>query len=418
LKHFDSLSEVLGTDQIKFSVPFENTDYVALDESIYRDIKERYGWGRCSFDTGKAFRFNHSKVYRLLGNETMISIVGSVNCTDAAFRGVADGGNYETAVAYIDDATKWVDQLGEVDDGSFTLTEAKEEEGYEDNRIDAFNLEFTLDWNKLVLTIKNNKPTKQKGRIVLEGLSDKYLSDTKTITTIILTPELVAIFADNSLIKFKPSGIDGYLYYYPTQIGIELKPFSSKYNLNDAELLELWQELDDANDKESMGRLIARFVDRITDEFEEENEDELDAAKSSINFMASHLSGLLKLKEKLFMEVPRKTEQEIQKRRISYYLLSDNIDTLIGYQRLIGKMRKNNSINIGFYWVLLKIIESYFYKNKAASKRLDSVESKTLKKLALLVTNQIKLVDKEMLNQGVERRKLEWLNKTLLYDFK
>ena len=24
-----------------------------------------------------------------------------------------------------------------------------------------------------------------------------------------------------------------YLYYYPTQIGIELRPFSSKYNLND-----------------------------------------------------------------------------------------------------------------------------------------------------------------------------------------
>jgi hypothetical protein len=164
--------------------------------------------------------------------------------------------------------------------------------------------------------------------------------------------------------------------------------------------------------------LIDRFVDRITDEFEEEKEDELDAAKSSINFMASHLSGLLKLKEKLFMELHRKTDQEIQKRRISYYLLSDNIDTLLGYQRLIGKMRKNGSINIGFYWVLLKIIESYFYKNKGASKRLDSVERKTLKKLALLVNNQIKVVDKEMLEQGVERKKLEWLNKTLLYDFK
>ena len=418
LNHFNSLSEVLGTDQIKFSVPFENTDYVALDESIYRDIEESYGWGRCSFDNGKAFRFNHSKVYRLLGNERMISIVGSVNCTDAAFRGVADGGNYETAIAYVDDAEKWVDLLEEVDDGSFTFTEAKEEEGYEDNRIDAFNIEFTLNWNELTLTVKNDKPTKQKGRIVLEGVSDKYLSDTKTITTMMLTPELVTIFADNSLIKFKPSGIDGYLYYYPAQIGIELKPFSSKYNLNDAELLELWQELDDANDKESMGRLIDRFVDRITDEFEEEKEDELDAAKSSINFMASHLSGLLKLKEKLFMELNRKTDQEIQKRRISYYLLSDNIDTLIGYQRLIGKMRKNGSINIGFYWVLLKIIESYFYKNKDASKRLASAELKTLKKLASLVTKQIKMVDKEMLEQGVERRKLEWLNKTLLYDFK
>ena len=81
-------------------------------------------------------------------------------------------------------------------------------------------------------------------------------------------------------------------------------------------------------------------------------------------------------------------------------------------------MKKTGSINIGFYWVLLKIIESYFYKNKDASKRLASAELKTLKKLASLVTKQIKMVDKEMLEQGVERRKLEWLNKTLLYDFK
>ena len=418
LNHFNTLSGVLGTDQIKFSVPFENTDYVALDEGNYRDIKERYGWGRCSFDNGKAFRFNHSKVYRLLGNQTMVSIVGSVNCTDAAFRGVADGGNYETAIAYIDDAAKWVNQLEKVDDGSFTFTEAKEEEGYEDNRIDAFTLEFTLDWNKLTLTVKNHKPAKQKGKIIFNGLSNKKLNDTQTITPIVLTPELVSIFADNSLIKFKPTGIDGYLYYYPTQVGIELKPFSSKYNLNDVELLELWQELDQANDKESMGRLIDSFVDRITDEFEEDKDHELNTSKSSINFMASHLSGLLKLKGKLFKEHHTKTDKKIQKRRVSYYLLSDNIDTLIGYKRLIGKMKKNGSINIGFYWVLLKIIETYFYKNKAALKVLDPDEVKTLKKLTLLVTKQIKTADKEMLEQGVERKKLEWLNKTLLYDFK
>ena len=418
LNHFNTLSGVLGTDQIKFSVPFENTDYVALDEGNYRDIKERYGWGRCSFDNGKAFRFNHSKVYRLLGNQTMVSIVGSVNCTDAAFRGVADGGNYETAIAYIDDAAKWVNQLEKVDDGSFTFTEAKEEEGYEDNRIDAFTLEFTLDWNKLTLTVKNHKPAKQKGKIIFNGLSNKKLNDTQTITPIDLTPELVSIFADNSLIKFKPTGIDGYLYYYPTQVGIELKPFSSKYNLSDVELLELWQELDQANDKESMGRLIDSFVDRITDEFEEDKDDELNTAKSSINFMASHLSGLLKLKGKLFKEQHTKTDKKIQKRRVSYYLLSDNIDTLIGYKRLIGKMKKNGSINIGFYWVLLKIIETYFYKNKAALKVLDPDEVNTLKELTSLVTKQIKTADKEMLEQGVERKKLEWLNKTLLYDFK
>ena len=418
LNHFNTLSGVLGTDKIKFSVPFENTDYVALDEGNYRDIKERYGWGRCSFDNGKAFRFNHSKVYRLLGNQTMVSIVGSVNCTDAAFRGVADGGNYETAIAYIDDAAKWVNQLEKVDDGSFTFTEAKEEEGYEDNRIDAFTLEFTLDWNKLTLTVKNHKPAKQKGKIIFNGLSNKKLNDTQTITSIDLTPELVSIFADNSLIKFKPTGIDGYLYYYPTQVGIELKPFSSKYNLNDVELLELWQELDQANDKESMGRLIDSFVDRITDEFEEDKDDELNTTKSSINFMASHLSGLLKLKGKLFKEQHTKTDKKNQKRRVSYYLLSDNIDTLIGYKRLIDKMKKNGSINIGFYWVLLKIIKTYFYKNKAALKVLDPDEVNTLKRLTSLVTKQIKTADKEMLEQGVERKKLEWLNKTLLYDFK
>ena len=266
---------------------------------------------------------------------------------------------FETAIAYIDDAAKWVNQLEKVDDGSFKFTEAKEEEGYEDNRIDAFTLEFTLDWNKLTLTVKNHKPAKQKGKIIFNGLSNKKLNDTQTITPIVLTPELVSIFADNSLIKFKPTGIDGHLYYYPTQVGIELKPFSSKYNLSDVELLELWQELDQANDKESMGRLIDSFVDRITDEFEEDKDDELNTAKSSINFMASHLSGLLKLKGKLFKEQHKKTDKEIQKRRVSYYLLSDNIDTLIGYKRLIDKMKKNGSINIGFYWVLLKIIETY-----------------------------------------------------------
>ncbi len=417
LNHFNTLSEVLGTNQIKFSVPFENTDYVAIDESNYRYIKENYGWGRCIFDNGKAFRFNHSKIYRFLGNNTMISIVGSVNCTDAAFRGVADGGNYETAVAYIDESTKWEDQLEAIDDRSFTFTEGKEEEGFEDNRIDAFDLEFTIDWKELVLTVENRYPAKQKGRIIFEDISDKYLSD-KKYTTFKLTPELVEIFTDNSLIKFKPSGIDGYLYYYPTQIGIELRPFSSKYNLNDSELLELWQELDEANDKESMGRLIERFVDRITDEFEEEKDDELDAAKSSINSMASHLSGLLKLKDKLFKELHKKTDQEIQKRRISYYLLSDNIDTLIGYKRLIGKMRKNGSINLGFYWVLLKIIESYFYKNKSVTKILDSEERMTLKILSSSINNDLKLIDKDMLERGVERKKLEWLNKTLLHDFK
>ncbi len=417
ITHFDKFSEVIGTNQITFSVPFANTDIVALDESLFATIKEKYSWGRCIFDNGKAFRFNHSKIYRILGNEKMITIIGSVNFTDAAFRGVANGGNYETAVAYIDDATKWTYQLEGVNNSSFTFTEAKEEEGFEDNRIDAFDLEFVLDWNKLILTVINSKPSKQKGRIIFDGLSDKHLSSNKK-TTIELTPELVSIFADNSLIKFKPSGIDGFLYYYPTQIGIELKPFSAKYNLNDSELLELWQELDAVSDKESMGRLIDKFVDRITDEFDEEKGDELDAAKSSINFMASHLSGLLKLKEKLFTELQRKTEQEIQKRRITYYLLSDNIDTLIGYRRLIAKMKNNGSINIGFYWVLLKIIESYFYKNKTLAKRLESKDRKTLKILISTINKDIKLVDKEMLKLGVERRKLQWLNKILLHDFK
>jgi len=417
ITHFNKLSEVLGTNKIMFSVPFENTDYVALEESNYRNVKEAYAWGRCKFDDGKAFRFNHSKIYRLLGKDNMISIVGSVNCTDAAFRGVKHGGNYETAVAYIDDAASWEDQLETVDDSSFTFTEPKDEEGYEDNRIDAFALAFTIDWRQRQLKVHNQYPSKQKGKIVFDGLENKMLSDKKT-TEIELTSELLAVLADNSLIKFKPSGIDGFMYYYPAQIGLELKPFSAKYNLNDAELLALWQELDEVNDKESMGRLVEKFVDRITDEFDEEKEGELDAAKSSINFMASHLSGLLKLKEKLFSNKGSKTEREIQKRRVSYYLLSDNIDTLIGYQRLIGKMKENGSINIGFYWVLLKIIEAYFYKNQTARKLLVTAEIRTLEGLASSLAKQIKLVDKEMLEQGVSKKKLDWLNKILLHDFK
>jgi hypothetical protein len=98
--------------------------------------------------------------------------------------------------------------------------------------------------------------------------------------------------------------------------------------------------------------------------------------------------------------------------------LSDNIDTLIGYRRLITKMKNSGGINVGFYWVILKILESYFYKNKMLSNRLDSDEEKTLERIADSIKNEIKLVDKEMLDLGVERKKLEWLNKTLLHDFR
>jgi hypothetical protein len=55
--------------------------------------------------------------------------------------------------------------------------------------------------------------------------------------------------------------------------------------------------------------------------------DELKHTHSTLNLMATHLSGILKLKKKIFTIGRTITEQKANKKMRDYYLFTDNVDT-------------------------------------------------------------------------------------------
>jgi hypothetical protein len=67
------------------------------------------------------------------------------------------------------------------------------------------------------------------------------------------------------------------------------------------------------------------------------------------------------LNKKIFAEKTTEKGKEALRKMREYYLYTDNVDTIKGYRGLIEKMYKDNKLNVGFYWLLLNIIDKYFY---------------------------------------------------------
>ena len=115
-----------------------------------------------------------------------------------------------------------------------------------------------------------------------------------------LSEEELIYFSNTPLIKVQPKESDAFFYYYPIHKNINAKPLPSNINLNDTELLQLWIDLENSKDKESTLRIIDRFIDRVIDESGELITKELEKTSSTLNLMATHLSGLIHLNKKLF----------------------------------------------------------------------------------------------------------------------
>ena len=103
---------------------------------------------------------------------------------------------------------------------------------------------------------------------------------------------------------------------------------------------------------------------------------------------------------------------------IEYYLFGDNVDTLIGYRKLIAKMNADNRLNKGFYWLLLNIIHKKFYLKYLKFELFDeknreftSLEEKELK-------IQIEILGNEIENNNITANHLKWAEEMLLEDDK
>lgn len=416
---FQKLKEITKCDDISFSIPFEGTGYAGLEEDLFRKVQlEGMKWCAISnLKDAKAFRFNHSKIYRLVGEEKVFLIVGSVNFTEMAWKGVDQGGNYESAILYFSPKETYQPILENCSLDNLIFAGNPHEEKVADDREDVYHIEFIIDWSAKVLYFYNHNPEAQKGYIVFDTLPTVSINYQER--TIPLSDELLELLSSSPIIKVKPSHKSIHFYYYPIHHNIEAKPLPPHINLNDTELLQLWLDLDDAgDDKAATLRIIDKYIDRITDEAGEVKTKELDEIKSTLNFMASHLQGLIKLHKRLFPTSKKSMSSEMLFKMRAYYLLTNNVDTLIGYRNLLADMDKKEKLNQGFYWLLLKIIETHFYKYV---RKKDFKSKDVFEKIELVqsdLNEEIKSVAKKINKGSLTNKHLNWLEKMLKHDFK
>lgn len=385
------------SSNIRIAIPFEGANVVGIDEKIYNAlIREGINWSRLVGDTVKEFRFNHSKIYRFKGAENMYTLIGSVNFTEMAWKGLKKGGNYENAVAYIEPVENWVAILetyeGDAKD-DFRFLEKTENEK-RDQRHEVPNLSFTLGWKEKILYYLNKEVYQCKW---IPETNNKQISQGEG--EIKLTSDQIGQLSKNPAIKITYNG--NTFIYYPKQTGMDFKPLPANLKLNNEQIFKLWEELLENNNG---GTLQIQLESMLRDRTEDAGEwvEEVQVT-SVLNQMATHLSGIIHLEKALF---PKKISLEI----IHYYLVIDNIDTLWGYLKSIQLEIAEGKLQKGFCWLLLEIVRVKIF-DKAIKLQLTEEEKSILKLKREEWMKAIKDLRKQ--TPDLDEKLLKWVLKQL-----
>lgn len=413
---FDELIQASGCDDISISIPFENSDQVSMEESLFQEIgAKNIKWKAIKgMNDVKGHRFNHSKIYQFIGEEKVFQVVGSLNFTNMAWKGTLNGGNRETGIIIEMPNENFESLLDDYPTSNLNFSGNKAEENHIDTRTDAYNLSFIIDWMSRELEIVNPDPNAQKGFILLNDDKIQLRESEKRK----LNNEQLRYLSNTPLITIRPLGSDVLLYYYPIHKNISSKPLPDNIRLNDSELLQLWLELVDEKDKASTLRAIDRLMDRITDESGDLKKDQNESTCSTLNLMATHLSSLLQLNKKLFDKVLQNKALEQRKIMLDYYLFGDNVDTLLGYRRLLIKMSEEGRLNNGFHWVLLNILENIFYKKYKVFELFDPAKQNVLELTLTDLKQEIRKLGKLIESSRVTIKHLKWAQKMIIEDAK
>jgi len=411
---FDELIQASDCKDISISIPFENTDYVSMDESLFQKIGEKnLQWKAIKgMSNVKGHRFNHSKIYQFIGEEKVFQLVGSLNFTNMAWKGTLNGGNRETGIINEIPIENFESLLEDYPTAHLNFTGNKTEENHIDSRTDAFNLSFIIDWTTKELEIVNPYPNKQTGFILINDDKIQLRESEKRK----LKDGQLRYLSNSPLITVRPIDSQVLLYYYPIHKNISSKPLPDNIRLNDSELLQLWLELIDEKDKDSTIRAIDRFINRITDESGELKKDQIDRTSSTLNLMATHLSSLLHLNKKIFHKVLPSRLLDQRKVMLEYYLFSDNVDTLLGYRRLLNKMSEEGRLNNGFHWLLLNILEKTFYKKYRDFELIDPTKQTVLEQTFSELKHEIRKLSKLIESDRVTLNHLKWAEKMIMED--
>lgn len=411
---FKELQEISQCSDISLSIPFENTDYVALDDELFKESKNLgFHWKVIKgMNDEKGYRFNHTKIYQFVGEETVFILVGSLNFTNMAWKGIRNGGNEESAILYKFPVDQFEPLLIDYPLEQLQFTGHKQEENHIDQRIDAYNIKFIIDWALKQLEINNFDPANQKGYILL-GDTKIQLGESQKIK---LKDNQLQFLSNNPLIEVKPEKSLESQFYYPIHQNIESKPLPDNIKLNDTELLQLWIDLRGATDNETTLRIIDRFIDRVTDESGEIIEEAIAQTSSTLNLMATHLSGLIHLNKKIFVKGGLKTELPGRKKMLEYYLFSDNVDTLKGYRKLLQKMASDGRLNPGFHWVLLVVLQSNFYQRYINFEHYDESNQILLDLIVSELKKEINQLAQALEDDRVSKKHLNWAKQMITQD--
>ncbi|WP_053977208.1 hypothetical protein [Mangrovimonas xylaniphaga] len=417
IKLFEQLKTITQCNDISFSIPFENTNVVALNRDLFDMVLDKgMKWKTIkALQNTKGYRFNHSKIYQFVGRDKVFQVVGSINFTNMAWKGAREGGNYESVVVYSSKKEDYRSLLESYDCTSLTFVGQNEEEGVSESREDVFALSFIIDWSSGVLSISNLNEAEQHGKIEFDELPAILINTSRDVK---LSEDHIRYFTNTPIIKVRPSNKSIFFYYYPIHKNIESKPLPEYLNLSDSELLELWQELDSSEDTSGVLRIIDKFIDRVTDETGDLDEGAIKETQSTLNLMATHLSGLLSLQKKIFAKGRTERENKAILKLRDYYLFANNVDTLLGYRNLLVKMSNGDKLNNGFYWLLLNCINIFFFKdlNEGDFENPEDFDKVSLIKKGL--KKEIKALKLRIVNGRLTEKHLEWTLKMLKDDIK
>jgi hypothetical protein len=394
--------------------PYIATNLTDITKDTYYNFQDvGIVWSGILQDDDKVFRFNHSKIYRLKGEKKMFTIAGSVNYTEAGWNGNKLNGNIESAIVYVEPVSNWKNWLIEYDNPAIQFSVSNDDEASTDQRYDVPDLHFELDWFNKKLFYNNLKQNKFKGVIMLPYKSYEMVVGKRN--EIQLNNSQIDTLGENAIIKVHEYVTQREFYFFPVQLNLENKPYSSKLKLNDRELIELWQQVSiKETDKNEISDLLEKF---ISTRFDNEGEliDKIGLSKGTINTIASHLNALIKLEERLFKVPNKKNEFEKSIELLDYYLFTCNVDTLIGYRNLLKEMLKEIAILPGVVWFLLNLLLFEFYDRTKVAKAYANLKysKKDLKakvdKVRTEISEEMKVLKKSIKSGEISENLYKWI---------
>ncbi|MGF7075105.1 hypothetical protein [Mucilaginibacter sp. 3215] len=352
----------IGINDIYCLVPSLKTNEVLLSKNVFIGMMEK-GVQWCNWintSIGNEPRNLHAKVYRIYGQEKVITITGSVNFTGPAWRrhdtGPGNDANIESAIIHWEDNTQeeWlrpipnlnINNLKFLSRDDVNITEMTGAAGR-----DAPFLTFTLNWKTKQLS-SNGKLSKARVRFKSLLL---YAELHKARTTFELSAQDIKQLTKNALIELVSIDDESLVYtYYPQQIEIDSRPLD--FRLNPETILSFWLS---GNDPYFEDELTGRIAEQVTDEFSGEVAPDDFESPSLLNDMARHFSGVNSLEKKLFDQVYHDPAEQF--RTLRYYLLTENLDTVQFYIKGLRTALSENRISRSFYWMILQILRTRIY---------------------------------------------------------